>query len=278
MEFILDIFKPDAASPNHVAMFAKLFCAALLAQMLVSFGEQLRYFKTQPARIYGKPLLLLGKFRLPSLNVSQFAIIGVVLVLSLVFSLFGFYPRFFIFVALVCYFPYFNSILSLSYVQRKTNLLPFVMLVLVLSPALDAPLDEPATLWELVLIKIAVAQIYFSAGVQKLRKSGIRWLNGKSLQAYLLEHYLWNDRKIALVVASRISICSALSIFTLIFELTFWTVIFLPQMTFYFVAAALLFHCGTLFTMRINYLKYLSPVLMVFFTDAAFWLKKMCGL
>lgn len=276
MENLPDIFNP--ATPNHVALFAKLFCAALAIQLLISLRDQYLYFKTQPFRVYGKPLKLLGRFRLPVLTADQFLQFGFLLLISLVFVATDFLPRLFTLAALVCYFLYFNSILSLAYVQRKTNLLPFVLLVLQVSPSLDEPLYAPGTSWELVLVKIGLAQLYLSAGIQKLKLSGLQWCNGRSLQAYLLENYLWSDRKAGLLIAQHLKWCAVFSTMTLIFELTFWIIIVFPSLTYIYLAGVLLFHTATLVTMRINYLKYLLPVYMVFFTDLAFWVKDKFGL
>jgi hypothetical protein len=271
VEKFLDIFK--SAAPNHVLMYTKLFCTTLAIQLLINFGPQLRYFKTQPTRIYGRPVKLFRKFQLPALSENQFILSGIVLILCLLFAAFGVFTREFLIIALLCYFLYFNSIISLAYIQRKTNLLPLVLLVLIVSPALTQALDKPATAWEIVLIKIAIAQMYFSAGFQKIRQSGLSFCDGRSLQAYLLENFLWSDRKIGFLLAQKQWLCAGLSVLTLLFELTFGVIIFLPQLTFVYLAIALFFHIGTLLTMRINYLKYLAPVYMVFFTDFAFWIK-----
>src|SRR5471030_2218808 len=268
MEKFLDLF--NSAAPNQVSMFSKLFCIALAIQILINFGAQLRYFKSQPARIYGKPIKLLRKFQLPPLSQNQFFFSGIILVTSLFFAAFGIYRRFALIAAFIFYFPYFNSIISLAYVQRKTNLLPLVLLILAISPSINQPLNGYAAAWEIVLIKIAVTQIYFSSGIQKLKHAGLSWGNGQSLQAYLLENYLWSDRKAGYLLAQKIRLCAALSCLILFFELSFGIIIFLPQFTFVYIAMALFFHIGTYLTMRINYLKYLGPVYMVFFVDIAF--------
>ncbi|MFB9840821.1 hypothetical protein [Mucilaginibacter ginsenosidivorans] len=271
-----DLFN-SAHGPNETGMFAKLFCAALAIQLLFSFRQQYRYFKTEPWKIYGRTQQLLGFIPLPALNQYQFLGSGLCMMISLVLVCIGFYPHIFIFIALVNYFLYFSQIISLAYVQRKTNLLPIVLLILLLSPSLDKSLAAPSTGWELLLVKIALVQVYFSAGLQKLTRSGLRWVNGKSLQAYLMENYLWSDKKSALVLAGRPAACMALSFLTLVFELTFWLVVFFPSVAFFYVAFAILFHTGTLITMRINYLKYMGPAYLVFFTDMIFRLKIIPG-
>jgi hypothetical protein len=271
MDRFLDNF--ISTTPNHISMFAKFFCSALAILLLFNFNKQLRYFKSNPVKIYGKHQKILSIYQLPTLDQNQFIGFGLMFLLSLALISFGVFPRFFALLALLCYFPYFNSIQSLSYIQRKTNLLPFVLMILALSPSLSNDVTGPGTRWELILIKIGIVQIYLSAGIQKLRQSGRGWYNGKVLQAYLLENYLWSDKAYAYQLAKQPKLCSLLSTFTLIFELTFWVVIFFPSLSLVYVGIAFFFHLGILVTMGINYLKYLSPVYLIFFTDIAFWLK-----
>ena len=259
--------------PNQVAMFARLFCAVFAIQLLFGFAQQLRYFNTQPARIYGQPLKLLGFIQLPAISKNMFIIFGGVLLFSLICVVLGFNPRLFICIALCSYFPYFNSIKSLAYIQRKTNLLPLILLILTVSPSINHSLDSPSMNWELTLVKITISQMYLSAGIQKLRLSGLSWCNGKGLQATLIQNYMWSDSTYAYKLAQKPALCALVSILTLLFELSFWLVIFFPQLNQLYVAAALFFHLGTFITMRINYIKYLSPVYMVFFTEIAFYIK-----
>ncbi|HEY9000078.1 MAG TPA: hypothetical protein VIM89_01905 [Mucilaginibacter sp.] len=272
-----DLFNTNTPD-NSTAMFARLFCAAVVLLVSFNFVQQYRYFLTQPSKLYGKGPKLLGLISLPVLNRYQFLTSGVCFILCLSLVVLNVYPYATIAIALICYFLYFSQIISLAYVQRKANLIPIVLLILLFSPSLDKPLSFASAIWELVLIKIVLIQVYFSAGVQKIRHSGLGWLNGKYLQAYLLENYLWTDRNTAVLVASNRVLCAILSVLVLTFELTFGIVLFLPQLTFIYVGFALLFHMGTLITMRINYLKYMGPIYLVFFTDLAFRLKTIIGI
>lgn len=271
-----DLFNPHM--PNGAGMFARLFCAAMAIQVLLNFGQQYRYFMTRPSKLYGKGNKLLGLFTLPVLTRNGFLSAGICLVVCLLLVVVGIYPHVAIFVALISCILYFGQIISLAYIQRKTNLVPIVLLILLLSPSLNKSLSSQSTAGELTLIKLALIQVYFSAGLEKIRQSGLEWINGKYLQAYLLENYLWTDRAVSLTITRSPVICALLSTFVLIFELTFSIVLFLPALTFVYVAFALIFHLGTLITMRINYLKYLWPVYMVFFTDIAFHFKSIWGL
>ena len=272
MQIDTEILSRD--SYNQPRLFLILFCVALAVQLLLGLRQQLRYFQTEPARIYGPPPRLLGVFALPSLTTVQFQILGMMFILSLLCAALNLAPRLSLLLALPCYFLYFNPIMSLAYVQRKTNLIPIVLLVLLFAPAIGGPLTQAGALWPLSLIKIAVVQMYFSAAAQKLRHTGLRWCNGESLRAYLIEHYLWGDTTHALKLARLPRVCAVLSSGILVFEMTFWLVLLWPQLTLPYVVGGIVFHLGTALTMRINYLKYLSPVYMVFIFDIASQLRK----
>jgi len=276
MEELLNIFR--ASTPNYTALFGKLFCGALALVIVINFNDQLRYFRTKPERIYGQPQKLLGIFRLPALSEGGFIIAGCVLIVSLMAVALGIAIRPAILVALVCYFIYFNAIRSLAYVQRKTNIAAIVLIILLISPSISNTVESTGTLWEMVLIKIAIAQMYFSAGLHKVTKDSKGWMSGGVLQMHLLENYLWSDSRIGFRLADNKRLCAFLGIATLVFELSFWLIILFPQLTYFYVAAALLFHIGTFLTMRINYLIYLSPVYFVFFTHEAFDLINRLGL
>jgi len=249
---------------NQTRLFLVLFSGTLIWQILLAFPAQYRYFNSRPAKIFGAPPRLFGRFRLPSLNNQQFLALGALLVFSLLVTMFGFLPRLFILIALISYLLYFNPILSLSSVRRKTNLIPMVMVVLLFAPGITAPINQGTSSLPLQLIKVLVALMYFSAGAQKLRQSGFKWADGTTLQAYLTDHYLWDDNKSALYVAQRPRLCAVLSWLVLFLELTFWIILLLPNLVIPYFLAGLAFHLAAALTMRVNYLKYLSPVYMVF--------------
>jgi hypothetical protein len=274
MDRISDLFEP--LWPNHLQMFARLFSAWLAIVLVLNFRRQYEYFRTKPDRIYGKPKNLLAAF-LPVLTGQQFLLAGASLILCLAFIALGISQRFFTGIALVSYCIYFTPILSLDNVQRKINLPAFALLVLLFSPSLDKPLAGITTCWEIVLINAGIAQMYFSSGYQKLRKGGINWANGISLQAYLYENHLWSDSRQGLLIARSRRLCAVLSALVLAFELSFWIIIPFPSLTFLYVCLALLFHLGIYTTMRINYLSYLSPVYLVFLTESAFHIKSKIG-
>ncbi len=262
-----DVFKPTDI--NHIRIFLTLFCSSLTVLLLVSLRQQWLFFNSRPAIIYSPPKPVLNRITLPQLNLFQFQLISIILIISLITAALGILPRLFILLALIFYFPYFGHIMHLEDVRRKTNLIPVILLILLVSPSIDASWLQPVPQWPLLLVKIALIQMYVSAAFQKLQRTGIRWANGRCLQAYLVEQYLWGDTENALRLAKKPLLCALASAMVLLFQLTIWMILFWPEMTIYYVLAGLIFHLGTAISMHINYIKYLTPVYMVFATDCA---------
>jgi hypothetical protein len=271
MDSFINIFQPK--HHNHFPIFVKTFCLSLIVIILWHFKDQYAYLKTRPTKIYGKHQAFLNLYFLKSPKPIFYIIFGICLILSLVAVFLGINPSLFSFFCFLLYFPYFNSVQSLDYIQRKTNLLPFVFLIFVFSSAIHLKTNAQSGIWEIILIKTLLIQIYLSAGINKLKKGGLEWINGSNLQAYLLENYLWYEIPITLKIAQKKAFCSFFSILVLLFELTFIIIIFIPNLTFYFVIFGALFHFSTMILMRINYLKFLSPVYLIFFCDLPIWSK-----
>lgn len=243
--------------PNR--LFQSLYCGSIAIQTAIHYREQLRFFRTSPARVYGPTPVLLGLVRLPSVaGEALFACAGAGFVVTLAAAACGVAPQLLLAAALVCFLIYFVPILPLGYIQRKVNLIPVVLTVLIVSPGRT-----------IQLVQIAVATVYLSGGLEKLRNGGIRWIDGRSLQACLLTSYLYHERLPALWLARRERLCRVLSVLVLVWELSFWLVIVFPPLVWIYVPAGLAFHAGTAIAMRIHYWIYFCPVYFVF---AAPWL------
>lgn len=247
---------------NPVRLFTTLFCAYTAAQVARSFADQFRYFRILPRG--EKTARLLGRWRVPRLTPGAFLLTGGVLIGGLALGAMGFAARFGLMLALGAYFLYFGQIFSLGYVQRKTHLIPLVLAILLLAPGTTADWRAVVSSWPLVLVQVLLVQVYLASGLAKLRRSGWRWADGRSLQAYLLHSYLTYDVRPARALARNGRLCRLLSTGVLAFELFGAILLLLPGMTWLYAAAGLGFHLGTLIFMRINYLKYHGAVYLVF--------------
>lgn len=272
---------------GNLALFVSLFCAGLLLQTLINFPEQLDFLVRRAAfdaqldmtPSYLRQAPLLGLASVPELGRLGFVLAAAVFGASLLGAALGVRARLLVVVALVMFFVYFGQILELGYVRRKTNLIPFILLILVMAPDLRRcspsvwfaalrrirqpdPSSTPA--WPLVLIKVLLAWSYLSSGLSKIRNTGWSWASGEVLQANLAERALASDPPLALWLAAKPALCQLASIVTLVFEFGFWTVLLLPSFGPLYALAGLGFHAGIELTMGIHYLKYWGLAYLVF--------------
>jgi hypothetical protein len=231
-----------------------VYCGIIAFQMLVHFRDQLAFFRTEPRRVYGPPPRLFGIVPFRPVNECVFIGAGVFFIVALVAAASNVARKPALTLALICFLIYFPPILPLAYIQRKINLIPLVLAISLFAQ------DRV-----LAAAKLLLALVYLSAGVEKLRTAGWRWIDGESLKTYLVEHYLYSGRSQALFIAERALLCRVLSTLVLVWELSFWLVLVFPATTWVYVAGGLLFHAGTSLAMRIHYWVYFCPVYFVFF-------------
>ena len=256
----------EAIGPfNGPRVFLTAFALALALQVSRCFAEQRTFFRHRAA--HAPTGRLLGLVPIPRLRESHFLLAGNVLRISLLAAAAGVLPRLTLAIALVSYFLYFSQILPLAYVVRTTHIVPLILVILLAAPDLGASYAAPAPWWPLLLIKLCIAAVYFSSACTKLRHSGLRWISGENLQANLLDHYLWGGRRAALWLAQKPALCTALGAATLLLEVTFPIILFLPALSLPYALAGLALHAGTRATMLIEYTRYFCLSYLVFVVD-----------
>lgn len=155
--------------------------------------------------------------------------------------------------------------------------LSMFLLFLALSPSgmrlsLDARLRRGApgrtdmAVWPLRLTQVLLAWSYFSNAVAKLAYSGLEWMNGYTLQGYLLHSSVqWGDRPLGQWLAQHHDLSIALSIATVACELAFPLVLFSRRVRPLLLAWAVSFHVGVYWTMSIPFFQHV--VLFAVFLD-----------
>lgn len=247
---------------NYSRLFVILYGSGLFSIFAYRYMDQLRYFylTTEMSR----PALVLGKWRPPKLSDSAFQTTGIAFLICLGLAVAGVVPRVALVASCILYFLYFGQIRTLSYIVRKSNLIPQLLGLMALAPGLDRRLMEAGPTWPIFIGKLLVVQIYASAAYSKLRHSGLRWATSSQLQGIFLLQHLKFDIPSGFKLATSKRACSLLSIATLAHQVTFPIVLFVPRADFYYVVAALLFHIGTRIFMRIDYLTYQGPSYVIF--------------
>eukprot|EP00466_Bigelowiella_natans_P021132 jgi/Bigna1/81992/fgenesh1_pg.86_\ len=91
---------------------------------------------------------------------------------------------------------------------------------------------------------------FFAGGVSKLRESGYKWLDGKTIQYHLHHAQAAWAPGFARYIADRLWICKLLSWQTIVYEVTCYAAMISPFLRFAVFAQAVMLHTGIALTMK----------------------------
>jgi len=112
--------------------------------------------------------------------------------------------------------------------------------------------------WPLLVIRWVLALAYFSAAFHKLRVAGFDWMNGHTLQYYILRDADRWAAPLGLWVGQHYPLILALSVVTMLWEGTFFLVLVFPVLAWIYVPLGLGFHAGTWLTMRAGFFQFMA--------------------
>lgn len=119
-------------------------------------------------------------------------------------------------------------------------------------------------LWPILLLQWIFSLVYFSAAMEKLLYSGLDWMNGYTLQYFLVRDGLRWDSSLGIWLGQHHFLVLVLSIFTIVWEAIFFLVLIIPSLAYVFVPLGIAFHTGIYLTMRAPFFQWYS-VYTVFF-------------
>jgi len=279
MNKFFDRYFYQPVAPHCLNLFRFLFCFFLACQFF-SFGFQ------RPQGIF-YPIFLFELFHVDLMSKVSFAVSAFVLIAALLFSAIGLFTRVSLILASIFFLYHMGTIQGFSnfqfssYVSHSTNIIFFILIILSVSPGVSVwgldglrrrkgqrlpsnQNDMAIPNWPVQLIKLTLTLAYFGAGYCKLLEGGIYWADGYTFQAYLLKYAMFYEIDITYWLAQQYEVCVLLSIFILVFEITFPIIIFIPRLTWIYVIGGLMFHGMSLWTMRINYFPYFGYVYFIF--------------
>jgi hypothetical protein len=146
---------------------------------------------------------------------------------------------------------------SFGHFHHPDAILMFSLVVLAVSPCggvlsvdasrsgdsviLDLEKKSPYSTWPILFSQWMFVLIYASAGYCKMRH-GLTWLNGYTLQWYLVHDALAWNRPVAMWLAQQHEMALLLSWAAVLFEATFIAVMFFPQLRWLYLPFGLGFH------------------------------------
>ena len=174
-------------------------------------------------------------------------------------------------------------------------LLAIFLLLLALAPSgerlsVDAALRRRRTgiegaetselaIWPLKLIHVLLGLTYFTAGAAKMAHSGIRWMNGYTLQGHTLADALSRGHPIGVWLAQQHTLAVLLSVFTIAFELFFWVSLVVPRRWVpVFLLIALGFQVGLYVSAGYDFFQHMVRLaLLLMFLYPGWWQRVLRG-
>ncbi len=129
-------------------------------------------------------------------------------------------------------------------------------------------LTSDLALWPLRFGHVVLTMTYFSTGATKLLSGGLRWMNGYTLQNYVLSDAIDRHIPLGLWVAQHYWLCVALSVGTVIFELFYFVSLLLPRVASLIFLGAVFFHIGLYFVAGHPFYQFIVlNLIMLLFLD-----------
>ena len=140
----------------------------------------------------------------------------------------------------------------------------------------DADTSELA-IWPLKLVLVLLGLTYLSAGMAKLLHSGLRWMNGYTLQGHTLADALSRGHPFGVWLAQQHTLAVLLSVFTIVFELFFWVALVVPRRWLpWLLLAALLFQVGLYVSGGYDFFQHMVLlVLLLLFLEPEWWQRRV---
>lgn len=119
--------------------------------------------------------------------------------------------------------------------------------------------------WPLLLIQWMFAMIYLSAALQKLGAAGADWMNGYTLQFYMLVDGIKHGSNLGLWFGQQHTLALWLSWVTILFEGSFFLVLIFPVLGWLYIPLGVALHTGIYLTMKAPFFQFMI-VYVAFFT------------
>jgi uncharacterized membrane protein YphA (DoxX/SURF4 family) len=140
------------------------------------------------------------------------------------------------------------------------------------SDASDASGMSDMAIWPLKVAHVLLAMTYFSAGMSKLLHSGLRWVNGYTLQGHTFGDALERGHPLGIWLAQQHDVAVVLSFLTILLEVFFFVSLFLPRLAPLFFLGALMFQVGLYLAAGYDFFQHMVLLtLLLFFLYPEWW-------
>ncbi|MGH8656261.1 MAG: hypothetical protein ACREYE_30570 [Gammaproteobacteria bacterium] len=117
--------------------------------------------------------------------------------------------------------------------------------------------ESPYAGWPIRLIQWFFVLMYLSAFSHKMYTSGLEWMNGTTLQYYLVQDSLRNAMPLGLWLSEHHTLVKMLQWMLVSFQLTFVLAVIFPMLRWIYVPMGLSMHFGILFTLNAPFIQWI---------------------
>jgi len=129
-------------------------------------------------------------------------------------------------------------------------------------------------IWPLKVAHVLLALTYFTAGLAKVVVGGPQWVNGYTLQSYILSDAIPRGFPFGVWLAQQHTLCVALSVFTLLFELFFFLSLIFPRTAPFFFLNGIAFHIGLYLAAGHDFFSHMVLMFLLFVFVQPDWLRE----
>lgn len=112
--------------------------------------------------------------------------------------------------------------------------------------------------WPVRLLQCFFPLMYLSAVTSKLATGGLDWANGYTLQYYLIQDGMRRGSELGMYLSQFHHLILGLQYVVLIFQATFFLVVFYPRLRWIYLPLGLCFHIGIYLTLRAPFPQWIA--------------------
>jgi hypothetical protein len=131
-------------------------------------------------------------------------------------------------------------------------------------------------MWPLKVGHVLLAITYFSAGISKMIAGGFRWMNGYTLQDYVFADAMQRGFPFGVWLGQHHTLAVFFSVFTVLFELTFFLSLVLPRTAPFYFLNGLLFQIGLYAAAGHDFFPHMVLLfLLLLFVEPGWWQRRL---
>lgn len=255
--------------------FRSLFCLVVFSYLILN-----PFYVYAPYGGNYNPIPLFETFSINQWSLDVNWAVYIILLLSLFLLGISFKPRMTTILSTVFFFLFMGNNLgsmksaTSNYVWHSHNLILYFLITFNFVPSNKFGFKDSfyakGYKWELLIFKLIACSGYFGSGYIKLATSGMKWMDGYTLQAYFIQKHILTGNTFSLLFIDNLIFLKFISWLTIILEVVLCFGLLVKNLDYVILFIIGIFHLMILLTLEINFLySHFLPILCIFLAKPA---------